>query len=72
MATCPSALAWRIPRTQAPGGLQSMGLQTQTQMSTHGHTHTKYGLTIPRGLWLILVAHQANKVEAQAFWAEFP
>ena len=35
-------------------------------------THTKYGLTIPRGLWLILVAHQANKVEAQAFWPEFP
>ena len=33
-----SILAWRIPRTQEPGGLQSMGLQRQTQLkrlSTH-------------------------------------
>ena len=27
MATYPSILAWRIPWTQAHGGLQSMGLQ---------------------------------------------
>ena len=27
MATHSSILAWRIPRTEAPGGLQSMGLQ---------------------------------------------
>ena len=27
MATHPSILAWRIPRTEEPGGLQSMGLQ---------------------------------------------
>ena len=27
MATCPSSLAWRIPRTEKPGGLQSMGSQ---------------------------------------------
>ena len=27
MATHSSVLAWRIPRTQEPGGLQSMGLQ---------------------------------------------
>ena len=36
---CPgSTLAWRIPRTQEPGGLQSMGSQHQTQLkrlSTH-------------------------------------
>ena len=25
MATHPSILAWRIPRTEEPGGLQSMG-----------------------------------------------
>ena len=33
-----SILAWRIPRTQEPGGLQSMGSQHQTQLkrlSTH-------------------------------------
>ena len=28
MATHSSILAWRIPRTEGPGGLQSMGLQT--------------------------------------------
>ena len=28
MATHSSTLAWRIPRTEGPGGLQSMGLQT--------------------------------------------
>ena len=27
MATHSSALAWRIPRTEEPGGLQSMGSQ---------------------------------------------
>ena len=26
MATCSSILTWRIPRTEEPGGLQSMGL----------------------------------------------
>ena len=28
MATHSSMLAWRIPWTEEPGGLQSMGLQT--------------------------------------------
>ena len=28
MATLSSILAWRIPRTEEPGGLQSMGSQT--------------------------------------------
>ena len=28
MATDSSILAWRIPWTEMPGGLQSMGLQT--------------------------------------------
>ena len=28
MATHSSILAWRIPGTENPGGLQSMGLQT--------------------------------------------
>ena len=40
MATHSSILAWRIPRTENPGGLQSMGSQSQTQLkwlSTHTH-----------------------------------
>ena len=30
MAICPSTLAWRIPWTEAPGALQSIGVQSQT------------------------------------------
>ena len=30
MATCSSILAWRIPLTEEPGGLQSMGSQSRT------------------------------------------
>ena len=33
LATHSSILAWRIPWTEEPGGLQSMGLQSQTQLS---------------------------------------
>ena len=33
METHSSILAWRILWTEAPGGLQFMGLQSQTQLS---------------------------------------
>ena len=33
MAPHSSPLAWRIPWTEEPGGLQSMGLQSQTRLS---------------------------------------
>ena len=33
MATYSSVLAWEIPRTEEPGGLQSMGLQSRTWLS---------------------------------------
>ena len=42
MAAHSSVLAWRIPWTEEPGGLQSMGSQSQTQLkrlSTHAHTY---------------------------------
>ena len=29
--THPGMLAWRLPRTEEPGGLQSTGAQSQTQ-----------------------------------------
>ena len=35
MATHSGILGWRIPRTEEPGGLQSMGSQSQTRLSTH-------------------------------------
>ena len=33
MATYSDILAWRIPCTEEPGGLQSMGLQGQTPLN---------------------------------------
>ena len=33
MATHSSVLGWRIPWTEVPGRVQSMGLQSQAQMS---------------------------------------
>ena len=36
MATHSSILAWRIPWTEEPGGLQSMGSQSQTRLSDLG------------------------------------
>ena len=38
MATHSSILVWKIPWTEDPGGLQSMGLQGWTQLT---HTHEK-------------------------------
>ena len=41
MAAHSSTLAWRIPRTEEPGGLQSIGSQSWTQvkrLSTHTHS----------------------------------
>ena len=35
MATHSSILAWSIPWTEEPGGLQSMGSQGRTWLSTH-------------------------------------
>ena len=35
MVTHSSVLAWKIPWTEEPGGLQSMGSQSQTRLSTH-------------------------------------
>ena len=43
MATHSSILAWRIPRTEEPGRLQSTGSQSRTQLrgsvGTRMHTH---------------------------------
>ena len=39
MATHSNILAWRVPWTEEPGRLQSMGLQSQTRLR-YSHTHT--------------------------------
>ena len=50
MATHSSILAWRIPRTEEPGQLQSMGShRVRQELPTHiyyTHTHTHTHLTI--------------------------
>ena len=33
MAIHPSVLAWEIPRTEEPGGLQSMGVTNESDMT---------------------------------------
>ena len=40
MVTHFSILAWKIPRTEEPGGLQSMGSQRVGHDSATEHTHT--------------------------------
>ena len=40
MATCSSILAWRIPWTEEPGGLQSMGPLLHTQIFNNSTTTT--------------------------------
>ena len=60
MATYSSILAWKIPWTENPGGLQSMGHKesdTTEQISvsacvrahTHAHTHSLSSIV---GLWV--------------------
>ena len=45
METHSSILAWRIPRTEEPGGLWYKGSQrvrmTEATSNTHTHTHTR-------------------------------
>ena len=43
MATHASVLAWRIPWTEEPGGLQSMGSQRVRHDRLAKHTHLKLG-----------------------------
>ena len=44
MATHPSILAWRIPWTEEPGGLRTMGSQ---RVGYHSATHFVYYKKIP-------------------------
>ena len=52
MATYSSILAWEIPHTEEPSGLQSMALQRvryDWANEAHTHTHTQGPLFIPGG-----------------------
>ena len=59
MATHSSILAWRIPWTEEPGGLQSIGSQSQTRLkrlSTHAPTILPLGPFISSGQYQTLKA----------------
>ena len=40
IATHSSIIAWKIPRTEEPGGLPSVESQSLTGLSASAHTHT--------------------------------
>ena len=42
MATHSSTLAWKIPWTEDPGGLQSTGSQSRTRLHFHFHINILY------------------------------
>ena len=49
MATHSSTLAWKVPWTEEPAGLQSVGLQSQTRLNMH--------VTLCHVDWSFLVMH---------------
>ena len=50
MATHSGILAWRLPWAEEPGGLQSMGLQSQLQLRAHaGSTGSHVGTGLLAG-----------------------
>ena len=51
MATCSSILAWEIPWTEEPGGLQSMGLQRVQHDSATTYISYRFQETV--SLWLL-------------------
>ena len=56
-----STLAWEIPWTEEPGGLQSTGSQSQTRLSTH--TERKPGGTVdplPCDLWMVTLGRMTG------------
>ena len=61
MATHSSILAWRIPWTEEPGGLRSVGLQRvghdwRDLARMHKHTHTYTHSAIPLVLMFLLAS----------------
>ena len=54
MATYSSFLAWKIPLTEKPGGLQSMGLQRLGRFCVRAHAHT-HSLSLSRCIVLLEV-----------------
>ena len=58
MATHLSIFPWRIPWTEEPGGLQSMGFQSQTQLRDQ---HFHFELTLQYFTTLSLIVMTVNR-----------
>ena len=55
VVTHSSILAWEIPWTEEPGGLQPMGLQkSQTRLSDETTTNNKFNLNLNGHIWLVV------------------
>ena len=71
MATCSSILAWEIPWTEEPGGLQSIGLQRVRHDWATEHTGLSCGmqnLAIPPGIKPMLPAWAAWNLSHWPTW----
>ena len=53
MAPHSSTLAWKIPRTEEPGGLQSMGSQRVGYDRVTEHTHMFSHIGGKKSVWLV-------------------
>ena len=63
METLSSILAWKIPQTEEPGRLQSVGLQRVRHDSSTGHVSPACvdGLSGPAGVALVLVKNSPSR-----------
>ena len=55
MATHSIILAWRIPWTEEPGGLQSQRVRHDWVTHTHTHTGISWGSCVPLSCWAFLM-----------------
>ena len=63
MATHSSILAWRIPRTEEPGGLQSSGSQKESDTTERLHFHFHFLITGEAQMVKNLPAMQETRVQ---------
>ena len=63
MATRSSILAWRIPLTEEPGGIQSMGHKESDTAERLTHTHNSQGKGYVRGATLTETAHPGQATQ---------
>ena len=69
-----STLAWRIPWTEEPGGLQAMGSQSpsdSTHTHTHTHTHTSHNVKVNEGHHSPLGQHTAGSAHLRISMPSF-